>query len=335
MLALIQFPTKLALFLSLIFAAGFTLGIPASAGTQQNITPVLAAKATTASVYSVDNFFRYIRTQQRLLNRKLAKSVLELKRNGSPSAAYTLILASLLYGFFHAAGPGHGKAIISGYLLASRQTIKRGIALAFAASFLQAISAILIVMVLSVIMKSTGVRISQTIGSVTRISYGLIVLAGLGVLWATLRTPSLSSCSEPHDHNQHLDHGVCLSCGHSHMPDAEKLADITSLKAMAAIVFAVGVRPCTGAVLMLILALTHGILAAGLVATFAMSLGTAVTVSILAALTVSAKKGLLKLFSGHSRMASLVAKGLGILAGVFIVIIGLTLFFATTSKPFI
>lgn len=327
--ALNIFKNPTIIFLALFLVAGLMVFTAGSAQAQQNAGVQNTALAQTSGVSISTRFFRYVRTQQRQLNRKLAKSVRDLKRNGSASAAYTLILASLLYGFFHAAGPGHGKAVISGYLLASRQTIKRGIALAFAASFLQAISAIIIVMILVLIMKATGTKISQTIGSVTRVSYGLIVLAGIGVLWTTLRTTHSATCSERH-HEE-----VCATCGHSHIPDPNQLQEAPSFKTMAAIVLAVGVRPCTGAVLMLILALTHGILAAGLAATFAMSFGTAVTVSILAALTVSVKQGLLKLFSGHSRLASLISKGLGILAGSFIILIGLTLFFATSPKPFI
>jgi len=128
---------------------------------------------------------------------------------------------------------------------------------------------------------------------------------------------------------------ICATCGHAHMPDPAQLEKATSLKTMAAIVFAVGVRPCTGAVLMLILAFTHGILAAGLIATFAMSLGTAVTVSLLATLTVGMKQGLLRLFSSHSRTVDLITKGLGVSAGIFIVIVGLTLLLATSPQPFI
>ncbi len=319
----------LLLFSPLVFVAITILGVPVEAQARQGLSAPVIAQAQISSPDIAAQFFGYIRTQQRLLNRKLAKSVRELKRKGSTSAAYTLILASLLYGFFHAAGPGHGKAVISGYLLASRQTIRRGIALAFAASFLQAISAIIIVMILVLILKATGARISETIGGVTRVSYGLIVLAGLGILWTTLRASNQTSCHE-HHHRE-----VCTTCGHAHMPDPQQLEKATSFKTMAAIVVAVGVRPCTGAVLMLILSLTHGILAAGLVATFAMSLGTAITVSILAGLTLGVKQGLLKLFSGHSQMVNLVTKSLSIMAGIFIIIIGLTLFFAATPRPFI
>jgi len=323
------FTTMLKRLLPLMFIVGSILCVPANAKEQLFLSADNAVQAQAASFPNFARITNYIRTQQRALNRKLAKSVRELKRNGSPSAAYTLILASLLYGFFHAAGPGHGKAVISGYLLASRQTIRRGIMLAFAASFLQAISAIIIVMVLVLVLKATGARISEAIGGVTRVSYGLIVLAGLGVLWTTLRTSSQGAC-QAHTHEK-----VCSTCGHAHMPDPDQLEKVTSLKTMAAIIFAVGIRPCTGAVLMLILAFTHGILMAGLVATFAMSLGTAITVSILAALTLGVKQGLLRMFSGHSQMVNLVSKTLGILAGICIVIIGLTLLFATSPKPFI
>jgi len=323
------FRNLILLLLPLSFVSGIPFSIPVAANTQQRLFSRPSMPSGITGIATVDRFYQYIRTRQHQLTRQLAKSVRNLKSSHSPSAAYGLILASLLYGFFHAAGPGHGKAVISGYLLASRQSIRRGIALAFAASFVQAISAIVVVVLLTIIWKATGAKISQAIGGVTRLSYGLIVLAGADILWSTLRPSHPSSCSG-HQHD-----GICTACGHAHMPGPEQLENSTSLKTMAAIVFTVGVRPCTGAVLMLILAFTHGILAAGLIATFAMSLGTAITVSILAALTVGMKQGLLRLFSGHTQMVDLITKGLGVAAGAFIIFVGLTLLLVTGPRPFI
>jgi nickel/cobalt exporter len=58
---------------------------------------------------------------------------------------------SFVYGIFHAAGPGHGKAVISSYLVANEETWRRGVTLSFASALLQAITAVLIVAVAAVL----------------------------------------------------------------------------------------------------------------------------------------------------------------------------------------
>ena len=47
-------------------------------------------------------------------------------------------------------------------------------------------------------------------------------------------------------------------------------------------VIAVGVRPCSGAILVLVFALSQGIFGVGVMATFAMAVGTAITVAAIA-----------------------------------------------------
>jgi High-affinity nickel-transport protein len=54
---------------------------------------------------------------------------------------------SFVYGVFHAAGPGHGKAVICSYLLANEETWRRGVVLSFASALLQAATAVAIVAV--------------------------------------------------------------------------------------------------------------------------------------------------------------------------------------------
>ena len=63
------------------------------------------------------------------------------------SAVWTLLALSFPYGIVHAAGPGHGKAVVSSYLLATRQTLRNGIVLAFMASLAQAVGAIALILV--------------------------------------------------------------------------------------------------------------------------------------------------------------------------------------------
>jgi len=102
---------------------------------------------------------------------------------GYGSAAYTLLGVSFLYGVFHAAGPGHGKAVISSYLVANNETWRRGLVLSFASAMLQALVAIAIVGVAAALLGATAKTMSNTIRVIEIVSYALIVLIGLRLLW--------------------------------------------------------------------------------------------------------------------------------------------------------
>ena len=106
------------------------------------------------------------------------------------SAAYTLLGVSFLYGVFHAAGPGHGKAVISSYLVANNETWRRGIVLSFASAVLQAVTAIAIVAVAAALLGATAKAMGNTVRVIEIVSYALdfvdrsvpLVGEGLGVV---------------------------------------------------------------------------------------------------------------------------------------------------------
>lgn len=74
------------------------------------------------------------------------------------------------------------------------------------------------------------------------------------------------------------------------MPEPEDLAGPLSWRRAILMAAAVGIRPCSGAILLLVFALTQGMLWAGILGTFAMALGTAITVGVLAALAVGTRQ---------------------------------------------
>ena len=111
----------------------------------------------------------------------LSGTIRAAKSDGS--AAYTLMGISFIYGIFHAAGPGHGKAVISSYMVANDETWRRGVALSFASALLQAITAIAIVGIAAVLLGATAKAMGDTVKVIETVSYGLIVLIGLRLLW--------------------------------------------------------------------------------------------------------------------------------------------------------
>ena len=72
------------------------------------------------------------------------------------SAVWTLLFISFAYGIFHAAGPGHGKAVISSYLVANHETARRGIVLSFASALMQSLVAVLIVGICAWLLNATA-----------------------------------------------------------------------------------------------------------------------------------------------------------------------------------
>ncbi len=234
-------------------------------------------------------WWQTILDMQQAFFRDMGQALRAFKESGTLMASWTLVAVSFLYGIFHAAGPGHGKFVISSYILANGATLRRGVALSFMAAFVQALSAIAIVSVLAVALNAAGIQIRLIAQRFELASGALITLAGLWLLsaylWRRFRSaqPALVPANAGHGHgHHHHDHDENCGCGHAHMPDPRELEKDWSLGKAATIVLAVGIRPCAGAIFILVFALTQGLYWAGVLATFAMSIGTAITVSALA-----------------------------------------------------
>lgn len=294
----------------------------------------------------MDKAWAWLMRQQQNANRRIVGAVKDLKSDANPATGFVLIALSFLYGVLHAAGPGHGKAVISSYVLANERTVRRGILLSFLAAFFQAISAIVIISVLVIFMKATSFQIKGAEHWITTLSWGLIALLGAWLLYGQLRVlwrawqarrqnqadrSHHENCDHHHDHGQHAADGTC--CGHAHMPDAQAVSDNFTWRKGLLIAGSVGIRPCTGALLVLIFALTNGLLWAGIAATFAMALGTAITVSVLAAAAVGTRTALTRIAGGESRWAWRIERAAGVLGSFLVFSLGASFFAASLLAP--
>ena len=99
------------------------------------------------------------------------------------SAVWTLLAISFAYGIFHAAGPGHGKAVISSYLVANQETARRGIVLSFASAMLQALVAVLIVGICAWLLNATAKTMCGAEKAIEIASYALIAAFGARLVW--------------------------------------------------------------------------------------------------------------------------------------------------------
>lgn len=237
-------------------------------------------------------------------------------------AAWLLIGLSFLYGIFHAAGPGHGKAVISSYLFATGETMRRGIAISFAAAFLQAVTAVVVVTLAALVFRAAAQSMAQTTEWVTVASYALIVALGAWLLWAK----TFGGYDHAHAHANAGDHAS--GTGHDHGDEGHHhhfVAPGTHGAAALSAIAAVGLRPCSGALIVLVFALSQGLFATGIAATFVMAVGTGLTVAILAILAVSARGLAVRLAGPESPTALRIVRGVEIAAAAFVLAVGLML----------
>ncbi|MGO2510622.1 nickel/cobalt transporter [Marinomonas polaris] len=285
------------------------------------------------------DFIQWIISQQATFHRELVSLVRSISKGGSPVLLWGLISTSFFYGVFHAAGPGHGKAVISAYMLASKAPLRRGISLAFLCAGVQAVMAVLVIVVLSQVFSLAG-KAMQISRFFEVASFAAVGLIGVWILLRLLR--GQSGCG--HDHSQdhleehhhdhsaeHHDHSHEHSHGHaccSHHKDEAK----TARRSIWAMVAAVGIRPCTGAILVLLFSLSTGIFVWGLVATFAMALGTAITVAALAGVSVFVRDTGFALSSEHRVWRQRVSRAFGFLAAFALIIISTSMIWSYVSN---
>lgn len=280
-----------------------------------------------------------------------------------------LLLAgiSFLYGVFHAVGPGHGKAVITSYLLVSRETVKRGIVISFAAAVMQGATAIAVVLVAVAVLHVTAVRMTHATDWIEIISYALVTAVGGWLLWAKtlgrghhahdhghqtldhvrIPAPALAraaeggpfinyrlqhhACGAGHeDNHRHGDHSEPPNrghdhCGHSHAPDPRLLSRPLTLSRAWAAILAVGIRPCSGAIIVLVFALSQKLLVAGIASVVAMSVGTFITVSSLAILSVLAKDVALRIAGVDTALSQKITRVVEIGGAAVVLLLGATL----------
>lgn len=234
----------------------------------------------------------------------------------SPAAFATLLGLAFAYGVLHAIGPGHGKAVIASYLLANERAMRRGIALAFGAAAVQALIALGIVGIVAGLAGGTARSMNASLGWIEKA--GFAIIAGMGLALA-LRKGRLLLAGATHD-------PACADpdCGHAHAADPRALV-AASRRDMALMAIGAGIRPCTGAVILLVFALSKGLFLAGALAVMVMAIGTALGTSLFALLAVKAKRLALNLISRSGRSWARLGLALEMLAGLLLCALGLLL----------
>ena len=325
---------------------------------------VLAGLALVVYLLSgvvVDAYYgslHWVYAKQREFHQSMTASMSALADGQSLATAYAVIAGSFLYGVFHAAGPGHGKVVLSTYLLAKPESLGKSLAMASASSLLQGAVAVFLVYGLLFLFDAVPKDSRSAALWSERLSYALVIGIGLWLLWRAFKAIRASAGhdhshdhydhahhhhdyshahghSQTHDHHEHnhAHDAVCSQCGHAHFPDADQVDQAKDWRSVLGVIFSIGLRPCSGAILVLIFARFAGISWAGVVAVFAMSVGTAITVSTLALIAVKGRDFASRLVSANNQIVSWASSGTAAVGGLVLVLFGYGLLAGSFSAP--
>jgi ABC-type nickel/cobalt efflux system permease component RcnA len=221
-------------------------------------------------------------------------------RAGEAGALATLWGLCFAYGFVHAAGPGHGKLVIGGYGAGSRVTARRLAGLALGASLAQAATAIILVYFAALVLGwGRGQMTGLADDVLAPLSYALIGAVGL---WLLLRGLRHLKPKHTHAHAHAGDGETCSTCGHAHGPTVQQAEAVQSWRDALFVIGSIAVRPCTGALFLLILTWRFGIDYAGIIGAFVMGLGTASITILVAVASVGMRDSVLQLVN-HGTVA--------------------------------
>ena len=221
---------------------------------------------------------------QRDVNQQMS-GLLQAVAENPTQAGGALLLFSFVYGVLHALGPGHGKVVITTWLATHPSKLKSSIGLTLAASLLQGLVAIGLVVVVLTLLRLPARQLHLSSFWLEKGSYALVGVLGLLLCWRALkklrtllRKPKFTAFTPHHVHDQHC------GCGHQHMPDPKQLERDEDWRARLMIVLSMGMRPCSGAIMVLLFSKVIGVFGWGIASALAMAAGTSLTISSLALL---------------------------------------------------
>ncbi|KEC74630.1 UNVERIFIED_ORG: nickel/cobalt exporter [Rhizobium esperanzae] len=297
----------------------------------------------------------YVNYEQQAFYRALTDALKGMRQD--PWQLTSLIGLSFAYGVFHAAGPGHGKAVISSYMIANEVELKRGVVISFISAFIQGVVAVGLVGGAWLVLRGTGITLTAATHAMEIVSFVMVILFGGWLLFRKLRSMVgnlprrrlMATSAGPvsmmldwkdnaaerqayafNGRAQAVGAGhtfvpgmVCETCGNAHVADPALLAgDKFSVREAWSAIVAVGLRPCSGALLVMTFSLLNGLYLGGMLSVAAMSLGTAITVSVLATLAVTAKGAAVRL-SGRGSTASIwIGNAIEILGALLVILMG-------------
>ncbi len=289
---------------------------------------------------ATSGLFAWVAARQNDFYRALTAGLRAMRAD--PHAGAWNVAGSIADGVCHAAGPGHGKAVITSYVLANRETLRRGILLSFVSALVQGTVAIVLVGLSVTVFRLTALEMTDATMVIERTSAAAIFALGLWLVWSKVIGPVLAtrraarSVPAVASEDGVVDISIggagasasaatACGCGTIHAPDPSMLRGKMDLKRAIAAVAAVGIRPCTGALIVLVFAFAQRLPFAGVLSVLAMAIGTGVTVAVLASIAVSARSVALRFAGDDGPWAFRVMRGAEILGALIVLTMGVLL----------
>lgn len=280
----------------------------------------LLAFALAATAFALWQYWPQILLQsvswQKELHQQMTQLLQQVK-TAPEQAGGMLVLFSLAYGVLHALGPGHGKVVITTFLATHPARLKTTLRLTLLASLLQGSVAIVLVTLMLVVLQTSSRQLHLSSYWLEKGSYllviGLGIWIGVRALKALRRQLRPRSPMKIHALRADHQHDAHCGCGHAHLPDAQQVAGAVSLKTQLLLVASMGLRPCSGAIMMLLFSRVIGVYLWGVLSAAVMALGTALTISAIGLLVQRSRTLALRL-GGESRAASTAALAMPVLA---------------------
>lgn len=264
---------------------------------------------------AANGFGAMILGYQSTFYRELTAALRALK--DSSAALPALLALGFGYGVIHAAGPGHGKAVISAYIVSDdRSAVWRGFGLSLGAALVQALIAIGLVVLFTLILGATARQINAATRWVELAAFAAIAVLGLALLWRKAGLLVAAWRGDP----------VACAPGCAHDAALPPLTPRSARQSLG-VMLAAGIRPCAGAIIVLVFAASQGIIWAGIATTFAMALGTALTTGAMALVAVALKGLALRMAGGRGNRAAIAVRALECLAAAFVAALGGLLLF--------
>jgi ABC-type nickel/cobalt efflux system permease component RcnA len=260
------------------------LGCAALASAQEASNPFTAKDArprapqSGTGSYLSSVAFAVLGPVQKSLNESLTAVTRSLQGARTAGGFLLVLLLSLAYGVFHAAGPGHGKTVVSSYFLANDARIRHGIIVGNFIAVVHALSALAVVLLLYFVIRgvfSTGVERANRY--IQTASFGLIAVLGAFVLVQRIR-----GIAHRHNHGEDQPREI-------------------SLRGLIAVAVPAGMIPCPGAVAVILFALSLHMLWVSVLSVVSMSIGMGLTISLTALIVVLVKRGAIGALSSGRR----------------------------------
>ena len=224
---------------------------------------------------------------QREVNQQIS-GLLKAVAENPIQAGGSLLLFSFTYGVLHALGPGHGKVVITTWLATHPSKLKSSIGLTLASSLLQGLVAIGLVVVVLTVLQLPARQLHMSSFWLEKGSYALVGVLGILLCWRAvkkLRTllhrPVFTAFTPHHEHHENC------GCGHQHLPNPEQMQSGDDWRARLMIILSMGMRPCSGAIMVLLFSKVIGVFSWGMASALAMAAGTSLTITSLALLVHS------------------------------------------------